>query len=698
MNMDEAKQVFLSECNELLEVLEQGLLQLEFDAGDMDNINALFRAAHTIKGSGGIFGFSRLESFTHRVENLLDRLRAGELRVSDALIATLLKAKDHMAWLVDIEMQGGAEGEGTEVESALAEQIHVLLGGEEGPSDDAVPEHGAMADGVAEEGGGVWLMWLRFSPDIVRNGLDPLALLGYLGRVGEVVQVWLDSEALPRGSDYHADLFYLPVLLHLEHITEAQIDDALEFFLADTEALYTRLDDRDGCRALTTQLPPHLLEQVQALLPPEQGTATGSEPAQQEDASPSSPGAGEAVPTAAASRPNPAGRASRSLRIDADKLDSLINLVGELVIAGASTHLIAQHIADDQLVESNSAMRRLVEEIRDTALRLRMVPIGETFSRFHRVVRDVSHELGKQVELQIAGAETELDKTVVEKIGDPLMHLVRNAIDHGVESVEQRQAAGKPEAGQVQLNAYHDSGSIVIEVRDDGSGIDEIKLMDKAIAKGLAQGNQQLSRSEILRLIFEPGLSTAAEVTSLSGRGVGMDVVKKNIEALRGTVDVESELGKGSCIRIRLPLTLAIIDGFLVQVGESSYVLPLDMVHECIEMTAVDQNHDHEGQYINLRGEVLPYLHLSQVFDEQERGARRNIVVVQYAGQKAGLVVDQLLGEVQTVIKPLGKLFNHLRCVSGSTILGSGDVAVILDVAQLLQLASENGSLASAAA
>lgn len=378
---------------------------------------------------------------------------------------------------------------------------------------------------------------------------------------------------------------------------------------------------------------------------------------------------------------------ARLIRVQADKLDQLIDLVGELVIAGASANLLGQKSGISELIESTSVLSRLVENIRDAALQLRMVQIGETFNRFHRVVRDVSKEIGKEIDLLINGAETELDKTVVEKIGDPLMHLVRNAIDHGIEPPEVREAHGKPRQGQLELNAYHDSGSIVIEVRDDGHGISRDKILHKAIERGLVQPSQTLSDQEIINLIFEPGFSTADKVTNLSGRGVGMDVVRRNIQGLRGSVDVVTQEGEGSTFTIRLPLTLAIIDGFLVSVEKASYVIPLDMVVECIELQ--DQSSDRD--FLNLRGEVLPFVRLREMFDiEGTPPARENVVVVQHAGQKAGIVVDRLLGEFQTVIKPLSSIFRHLRGISGSTILGSGDVALILDVQALTLIATRD--------
>jgi two-component system chemotaxis sensor kinase CheA len=362
--------------------------------------------------------------------------------------------------------------------------------------------------------------------------------------------------------------------------------------------------------------------------------------------------------------------------------------VGELVIAGASSSLHAHSSGDRILIESFSMLTRLVEEVRDAALQLRMVQIGATFNRFQRVVRDVAKELGKDVELVITGAETELDKTVVEKISDPLMHLVRNSMDHGIETPDVRMENQKRPKGKLTLNAYHDSGMIVIEVSDDGAGLNYEKILKKAQQKGLVLEGETLDVHEVNNLIFEPGFSTADAVTNLSGRGVGMDVVKRNITALRGTVEVKSTFGYGAMFSIRLPLTLAIIDGFLVEIEKSSFVIPLNMVLECVELSEGNSDIDPNTQqsYINLRGEVLPFIRLRRLFNLGGRTPKReNVIVVSYLGNKVGLSVDKLVGEFQTVIKPLGNIFSHIQGISGSTVLGSGEVALILDVPNLVQ-------------
>jgi two-component system chemotaxis sensor kinase CheA len=381
---------------------------------------------------------------------------------------------------------------------------------------------------------------------------------------------------------------------------------------------------------------------------------------------------------------------SKSIRVDADKLDQLINLVGELIIAGASVNVIAHRARVVELSEATSKLATLVEEVRDSALQLRMVRIGATFSRFQRVVHDVSRDLGKDIRLEIDGEETELDKTVIEKIGDPLMHLVRNSMDHGIENADLRQQRGKPAQGTLKLNAFHDSGAIVITVQDDGGGLKREKILAKAIERGLVEAGHHLSDTEIFGLVFEPGFSTAEKVTNLSGRGVGLDVVKRNITALRGTVSMASEEGVGTTVTVRLPLTLAIIDGFLVGVDKAVYAIPLDMIEECVAYSA-EPGHD----YTNLRGEVLPFIRIRELFSVPGKPAKgENIVVLKHAGQKAGLVVDTLMGEFQTVIKPLGQMFAQSKCISGSTILGSGDVALILDVPQLVRQAMAKGGQA----
>lgn len=379
----------------------------------------------------------------------------------------------------------------------------------------------------------------------------------------------------------------------------------------------------------------------------------------------------------------------RFIRVQADRLDAVINLLGELVIAGAGASLLARQTRQGSLIEANEQISQLIEEIRNGTLQLRMVPIGETFSRFRRVVRDTAAELGKDVQLDIVGGETELDKSVVERIADPLMHLVRNALDHGLESPAQRTEAGKPPQGRLTLSACHESGSILIRITDDGRGVQRDKVLARAWERGLLEQGAVPPDADILKLIFEPGFSTADKITNLSGRGVGMDVVRRNIEALRGSVQLTSEVGQGSTIEIRLPLTLAIIDGFLIGVGASRFIFPLDAVAEVIENRPATSEMDVSGRgVVELRGQTLPVVNLRTLYAlDSPEPDRVSVVVIQSGGQRFGVLVDQLLGQYQTVIKPLGRMFRSLRGMSGSSILGNGDVALIFDVASLSQLA-----------
>ncbi|SDR10872.1 two-component system, chemotaxis family, sensor kinase CheA [Pseudomonas grimontii] len=654
INLDQAQQTFIVEARELLQAMEQSLLQLESEPGDQDAIGAIFRAAHTIKGSAGLFGLASIVGFTHIVEDVLDRLREGNVAVDAALIALLLKCGDHMLELVEVVANRGEVPTPAALErgEALREALSAY---QPMRTVTASVETVEVADDAAVEV--LWHISLRFGVDVFRNGMDPLSFLRYLETLGQVMQVLTLTDSIPPIDSWDPESCYLGFEIELRSTaSHATLNEVFDFVRDDCEVHISAVDETpDNTAAMAddrgTQAEPGLVS-----------------------AAPQRPAASEAK-----------NRDGNYVRVNADKLDELINLVGELVIASAGANLLARSCNNDPLQEAASTVSGLVEEILDGALHLRMIPIGDTFNRFRRVVRDISQELGKDIELIISGAETELDKTVVEKIGDPLMHLLRNAMDHGIESADARRAAGKSAKGHLSLNAYHDSGSIVIEIADDGAGLNRERILQKAQERGLVASGAVLTDQEIYNLIFEAGFSTAEAVTNLSGRGVGMDVVKRNITLLRGTVDLDSRPGQGTVVRIRLPLTLAIINGFLVGIDQSTYVIPLDMVQECIELDQHQRQSSRDTGYLDLRGEVLPLVHLRDHFSHEGPVARRqNVVVVRYAEHKAGLVVDDLLGEFQTVIKPLGKLFGALRGISGSTILGSGAVALILDVPALL--------------
>lgn len=715
MQLDESLQIYIIESRDLLQQMEEALLTLEQNPEDEEKINAIFRAAHTIKGSAGLFGLDFIISFTHVAESVLDKVRNGQVPVTEEIVALFLEVGDFICKLIDHVAEGTTPDADTMVvNDGLINRLNVYLGAPRATAAALPVASQNEASGVVESLDGVetscWHISLRFGPDTFRSGMDPFSFLRYMNTMGKIVHVATITQALPSLEEMDAESCYLGFEISYEsQASKVEIESIFDFVRDDCDIhilpphsqvqhyidLIDRLSNEEmklgeilvKCGTLTpTELEAALVQQADVATVDKQPIGQTLINAQLVQ---------PAVVNAALEKQRQVKESKNSesnyIRIDANKLDELINLVGELIIAGAGATLIADKLGDGAMNEATSNISTLVEQVRDSALALRMVQIGATFSRFNRVVRDVSKELGKDIRLEISGEETELDKTVVEKISDPLTHLVRNSMDHGIESAEVRVAKGKPAYGTLKLNAFHDSGSIVIEVSDDGAGLNRDKILAKAIDKGLVSAEQSLSDKEIYNLIFEAGFSTADAVSNLSGRGVGMDVVKRNIQALRGTIDIQSTPGLGCTMSIRLPLTLAIIDGFLVGVADSSYVVPLDMVVECIELSAEDyaSSVSDKRNFINLRGEVLPYLKLRDEFEcKGEPPIRQNIVVMQYANQKIGLVVDKLIGEFQTVIKPLGKVFEHVKGIGGFTILGSGSVALVLDVPRMMQLAN----------
>jgi len=692
VNMDDALQAFIAESAELLEQIETGLLACTQGEADPDTINLIFRAAHTLKGSSGLFGLDGIVAFVHGMETVLDRVRQGSVQLDSALVTVLLSCKDHVAVLMQSVNAGpgGAAFDAADRSGAHLQQQLRELGGDftsKGGAAAATPAGEAAAAGAANAGAAGhtpadhWHLSLRFGPEVLAAGMDPMSFLRYLGSFGSVIGVMVVAERLPEDpAAMNPEHCYLGFEVGFRTSADRQkIESAFEFVRDDlklgllqpgaSHAAYVtylrewwrRLSDEGALRTVLARCGGLAAAEIDAALKP--------------------PAAPERKNAAAAA---PRGQAAeRTVRVAADKLDHLITSIGELITAAASANLLARRSGNTEFEESTATVSALIEEVRESALQLRMVKIGATFARFQRVVHDVARELGKQITLEVSGEDSELDKTVVEQIGDPLTHLVRNSMDHGIEPAEARIAKGKPAGGTVRLNAFHDSGSIVIEVSDDGGGLRKEKILAKAVERGLVEEGRTLTDGEIFNLIFEPGFSTADKVTNLSGRGVGMDVVKRNITALRGTINIRSEADVGTTISIRLPLTLAIINGFQVAIGKSIFVLPLESIEECVEFSATP-GHD----FTSLRGEVMPFIQLRELFATPEPAARRqSIVVLRHGGQRSGLVVDALLGEFQTVIKPLGKMFSQVDCISGSSILGTGEVALILDVPALVDLA-----------
>ena len=668
----EALPVFIAEANEQLTSLEDLLLQLEEDPENRGLLDELFRCVHTIKGSAGIFGLHLVVAFTHHVETLLDQMREGEIRLSPSLNTLLLQCGDAIQHLIEVASNPQLDQPEHEQErKVLVNQLQTYTGG----SAAVIPDPSAQTNTTSSAGDEeTWSISVAFGQDSYRNGMDPMSILTYLEGIGTLSDIQIDLTRIPELDALDAESCFIALRFTIS--TSAgldKIESAFSFVREDCELQISNLNPSVPTNTAPSSDAASLAVLAPAVIP-----------------NPITPDAPpKTVKSKAAAAPI---EESRFIRVQADRLDTVINLLGELVVASAGAEMLARQTRQNTLIEANLNMARLIEEIRNGTLQLRMVPIGEAFSRFRRVVRDTANALGKDVNYEFFGGETELDKSMVEKISDPMMHLVRNALDHGLESPEDRIATGKPAQGILRLSAKHETGSILIRIEDDGRGIRRDKVLARAWERGLVEKGVTPSDAEILKLIFAPGFSTAEQVTNLSGRGVGMDVVRSNIEALRGSVQISSAEGYGTQINIRLPLTLAIIDGFLVSVGESKFILPLESVVEVIETGVPLLNSGRPSvSCVELRGRVLPVINLRQMYSINDPLPQRaSTVVVQSGTQYYGIAVDHLMGQHQTVIKPMGRIFKSLQCISGSSILGNGEVALILDVFALGEMAAQH--------
>ena len=668
----EALPAFVIEAREQSDDIEQLLLQLEGAPANHELLGALFRCAHTVKGSAGIFGLDRLVAFTHHVETLLDALRAGQLCFTPALGTLLLQCNDQIRSLVDCASSGRPDADDGQADTrAQLVQRLQTAGASAAPPGAAPAAPPAAAPGAPT--GSRWHVAVQFGADTWRDGMDPLAILAYLRDRATVSELQADLSQVPALDDLVADTCHLGFRFQLDGATRQHIDDAFSFVADDCVLTIEPVDAAPAAAAGAPGPATPAAKGPEAVL-----DKTAGQPADKPAARARGAG-GEG-----------SGEEQRFIRVQADRLDAVINLLGELVIAGAGAQMLARDTRQRALIEANAQVGRLIEEIRNGTLQMRMVPIGETFARFRRVVRDTAAELGKDVQLELVGGETELDKSVVERIADPLMHLVRNALDHGLESPDERTAQGKPRQGRLTLSACHEAGVIVVRIEDDGRGIQRRKVLERAWERGLVERGVVPPDADIDALIFEAGFSTAERITNLSGRGVGMDVVRRNIEALRGSVKLASTPGQGSCIEIRLPLTLAIIDGFLVGVGSSRFIFPLESVLEVVEPHALLHRPDERGRgLLQLRGQAVPIVGLRELYAlGGQREGRGSVVVLKAGDRHIGVLVDVLLGQHQTVIKPLGRMFRSLRGLAGSSVLGTGEVALIFDVHALAQLAT----------
>ncbi len=667
MNATDPTQVFLQEAQELLEQLEQGLLDLERAPGDGALIDSAFRALHTIKGSGAMFGFDAVAAFTHHVETAFDLVRQGKVTPTRELIAVALAAKDQMRALIDTPANAStAAGD-----AILADLQRCMAAAGHAPAaaTDAIMPEPAAIDGSEI----VWRVRFRLPADAMVTGTNPLLLLDELRTLGSA-SVRARTDGVPPLENIDPALCYLgwDVILRTTQPRTA-IEQVFLFVLDDTEMEIEHVDI--GLIPPDAKRVPTAAAANEDVAEPAQASATRAAGQPEKDSALAAGGRSEATHGAAG-----------TIRVPAERLDELMDRVGELVIAQLRLKQIAAASEDPAVKSVAEEIERLSLELRDTTMGVRMLPIGQLFGRFRRLIHDLSSDLGKKIELVTIGEETELDKTVIERLNDPLIHLIRNAIDHGLEDPEERAAAGKRPLGRIVLSARHVGAEVRVSISDDGRGLDRARIRARAEENGLLAPNARSTDAELFQIILAPGFSTAHEVTSLSGRGVGLDVVKRTVDGLRGTIDIASTAGTGSEISLRLPLTLAIIDGLLVRVGLGRYVIPLSAVEECVELSMEEDARSRGRSFLNIRGDLVPFLRLRELFNAREPADRYQKVVIVSAGElRVGLVVDQVIGDHQTVIKSLSKLHADVEIFSGATILGDGSVALILDIAHLVE-------------
>ncbi len=694
---DKFRNAFFEEAYELLSDLEATLLELEETPEDEELVGRAFRALHTIKGSGSMFGFDDISKFTHEFEAVFDLLRSGTLEITKEIIDLALKSQDHIRSMLDAAKTGSAVNQKRAAD--IISQLKKLLPAEADPesSEDDIKtvdaDSPSEGQGVKQEDV-IYRIRFRPAPNIFSMGVNPMLLLSELRDMGRC-DIVANLDSIPELNDYEPEVCYVDwdITLTTNQGINA-IKDVFIFVEDDCELDISVIDDGTSEVNTSYKMVGEILtdrgdvdsDALNKLL--EEKKRIGEEliDAGMVGQSRVESALVEQKHVRDIRSKRQAAQTSSSIRVAAEKLDRLVNLVGELVIVQARISQTAANRGDPDFMAVSEELERLTSELRDNSLGIRMLPIGSTFSKFKRLVRDLSTELGKEIVMTTAGAETELDKTVIERLNDPMVHMIRNSIDHGIEPPDVRESRGKPRQGTIHLSAMHSGANVIIQIRDDGAGMDVEAIRAKAVEKGLITSDEELSDSEIFSLIFSSGFSTAKKLTGVSGRGVGMDVVKRSIDDLRGSVRVDSHRGTGSTVTIELPLTLAIIEGLQVEIENEVFVLPLSMVEECIELTDDNEAKAHGRQLINVRGEILPYVRLRKWFKiPGEVPGIEHIVVTNNDGRRVGFVVDNVIGERQTVIKSLGSVYQNVGGISGATIQGDGSVGLILDVPRVIQ-------------
>jgi two-component system chemotaxis sensor kinase CheA len=685
IDMSRFRAAFYVEAGEHLQLMEAALLQLESSPRDVELLNTIFRAAHSIKGASTTFGVDEVGRFTHVLENLLERLRDGALEANAPLVELLLSSVDVIDGLI-ANAKDGAPLPGN-LEQVFSE-LHRVNGT---PVADSLPmpTHGPVTESKA---GGLFRVHLKPSPEFFRFGQEPLLLIRELSELGTIQKTAIDTKNLPSLSEIHPEECYL----------SWEIDIATDCAPQSLEDVFMFLDEGSSYRieaiAASPASAPTMQPTPSAEHTTENGNSHGQRTTNEKESEPDVSKNASPIRSTAATTPTTKAVENETVRVDRQRLDELINQIGELVIGASMVEQELLSIPGGHGLESMAALGKIVRDLQEMSLGLRMVPIAATFQKMNRVIRDVAKKVGKQIQFITEGDDTELDKTVVDQISDPLVHMVRNAADHGIETPEQRVECGKSAEGVVKLRAYQQGGNVYLELKDDGRGLDRKRILEKAIERGILPADSTPSDAEICNLIFQPGFSTAKEVTDVSGRGVGMDVVRRNVEALQGSVSIKSIEGQGSTITVRLPLTLAILDGLLVRLSDEVFVIPLLSV---IESICIPTDEIHKivgvGDVITLRGEVVPLLKLHRLLNIQSRASsdgQRLLVIVEDQGRRMALCVDELLGQQQVVIKNLETNFRKVPGVAGATILGDGRVALILDTFGVSNLGQED--LASA--
>jgi two-component system, chemotaxis family, sensor kinase CheA len=706
--VDDDLELFYEDASEQLQFMENALLDAKEGTKDSNKIGEIFRAMHTIKGTAGMFDFTDIVSFTHVAESLLDEVRSGTVDLDGNMATLFMQVKDTTANMVEASINGIPYSSViiTQIENLkkqlVAKMPHNKNNTQDIQSDIKKEDISTMVENdlahldttMSDEN--LWHISIRFDEDFFTSGMDVLSIFKFFNKMGEILLNIPIISAIPLLDELDPLKTYIgfEVLFQsscsydeIVEVFEFVEDDVTLYIFKQNEnqkyeellKIYPNLEEilaNEGIYEKETDRKEVLREKKEAIL---------NEPLLSDIVEIKNTQTQKIEEVEEESIPR-IQKSSSTLRVDSYKIDLLINKMGEMVIQNSKLLQMAEDRMDEDIEELATTMNELLEQVRDGVMDMRMVQVKDSFIKFKRIVNDTAKSIGKDIDFIIEGEETELDKSVVEKLSDPLVHMLRNSIDHGVEIPSVRIANGKNPKGRVVLRAYPDSGSIVIEIEDDGGGINKEAVLKKAIENNIVKATDNLTNKEIYKLIFSAGLSTAKEISAISGRGVGMDVVKRNIEDLRGIIDVDSVSGKGSKITIRLPLTLAVIDGFLVQAGNTKYIIPLNDIVECIELTNEYKTKIKGSQTINVRGEILPLLDVRKTFKEEIfNDIRQNVVIVKYANYKVGLQVDELYGEQQTVIKPLGDMFQSVKELSGGAILGTGEVALIFDIAKLIE-------------